>query len=349
MTGEFHSIPKAATALVAAGMALFFAAGPATALDKVTFSLASTLDSRSGPIFLAYDRGYFRDLGVDLEIVPGNGSANVVNKLAAGTAQMGTGDIASVVKFDILNPTQRVKAVFNEKMADLVIASIKGRSITKPEDLKGRTLGAPTGDTAYRMFSAFSAATGVKDDDVKWDHMDMAIREAMLVQGKVDAITATYSSVFFNLRSLGVADSDMVFLRYTDYGVNIVGNGWMVTEAFAKGHPETVRHMLAAFSHGWRDTMADPNAAVDATLKREPLLKRDIELAKIKMSASQLIDQPNAKIGGIGSYSDAMIKYTIGVISKAENLNPDIAVSDIIDMSFLPPIAERTIPAQTMN
>src|SRR5580692_9600863 len=116
---EIRSASRMAATLVVAGIALLSAAGPAMALEKVVFSLASTLDSRSAPVFLAYDRGYFKDLGIDLKIMPGNGSANVVNRLAAGTAQMGTGDIASVIKFDIQNPDQRVKAVFNEKMADL--------------------------------------------------------------------------------------------------------------------------------------------------------------------------------------------------------------------------------------
>ena len=338
------------TLAVLLGAGVFgLAAGPAAALEKISFSLASTIDGRSGPILLAYDRGYFKDAGIDLDIVPGNGSANVVNRLASGTFQIGSGDIASVIKFDIQNPDKRVKAIFNEKLADLVIVALKGHGIAAPNDLKGRTIGAPTGDTAYKMFGAFSAATGVMADDVKWDHMDMTIREAMLVQGKVDAITASYASAFFNLKALGIADSDMVFLRYSKYGVNIVGNGWMANESFLKEHPDTVRKMVAAFVHGWRDSIADPNAAIDSVFKREPLLKRELEVPKLKDAAVALTDQPDAKATGIGSYSDATIKYTIGVLAAADKINPDIGFSDIVDLSFLPPLAERTIPVQTMN
>jgi NitT/TauT family transport system substrate-binding protein len=330
-------------------VALAVLAAPAQALEKVSFSLASTIDGRSGAILLAYDRGYFKDLGLDVDIVPGNGSANVVNRLASGTFQMGSGDIASVIKFDMLNPDKLVKAVYNEKLADLVIVTLKGRGITQPMDLKGRTVGAPTGDTAYKMFAAFSGATGVKADDIKWEHMDMTIREAMLVQGKVDAITASWASAFFNLKSLGVAENDMIFLRYADYGVNIVGNGWMANESFIKEHPDTVRKMLAAFNHGWRDTLADPNAALDSVFKREPLLKRDLEMSKLIDAAHALTDQPDAKAGGVGSYSDKTIEYTMGVVSAAENINAKIPVSDVIDLSFLPPLSERQLSAPKTN
>lgn len=337
------------TIAVCAVAALVFMVSPALALEKVTFSLASTLDGRSGPLFLAYDRGYFKQQGLDVEMMPGNGSANVVNRLASGTAQMGTGDIASVVKFDMLNPDKRVKAIYNEKLADLVIVTLKGRGISRPMDLKGRTIGAPTGDTAYKMFPAFAAATGLRADDIKWQHMDITIREAMLVQGKVDAITATWASAFFNLKSLGVPESDMIFLRYSDYGVNIVGNGWMTNESFIEQHPDTVRKMLAAFNHGWRDTIADPQAAIDSVLKREPLLKRDLELAKLIDSAHALTDQPDAKAGGVGFYSDKTIERTIGVIAAEQNSGARIRPSDVIDLRFLPPLSERQLTAGKMN
>ncbi len=338
-------------AIAAASLAviLALASTPAHALEKLSFSLASTIDGRSGAILLAYDRGYFKDQGIDLDIVPGNGSANVVNRLASGTFQMGSGDIASVIKFDMANPDKLVKAVYNEKLADLVIVSLKGRGITAPTDLKGRTVGAPTGDTAYKMFGAFSTATGVKADDIKWEHMDMTIREAMLVQGKVDAITASWASAFFNLKALGIPDENMVFIRYSSYGVNIVGNGWMANESFIKEHPDTVRKMLAAFNRGWRDTLADPNAALDSVFKREPLLKRELELPKLLDAAASLTDQPDAKAGGFGNYSEETIKYTVGVVAAAEKTEPKIAFSDIVDLSFLPPLAERTLPAKATH
>ena len=349
VTRVSRSIFSAAAALILGGGVLGISADPSVALEKVSFSLASTIDGRSGPILLAYDRGYFKDAGIDLDIVPGNGSANVVNRLASGTFQIGSGDIASVIKFDIQNPDKRVKAIFNEKLADLVIVALKGHGITVPSDLKGKTIGAPTGDTAYKMFSAFSAATGVGADDVKWDHMDMTIREAMLVQGKVDAITASYASAFFNLKALGIPDADMVFLRYSKYGVNIVGNGWMANKSFLKEHPDTVRKMIAAFVHGWRNSIADPNAAINSVFKREPLLKRELEVPKLKDAAVALTDQPDARASGVGSYSEGTIKYTVGVLATAEKIDPKIGFSDVVDMSFLPPLAERTIPVQTMN
>jgi hypothetical protein len=83
--------------------------------------------------------------------------------------------------------------------------------------------------------------------------------------------------------------------------------------------------------------------------KREPLLKRELEVPKLKDAAVALTDQPDARASGVGSYSEGTIKYTVGVLATAEKIDPKIGFSDVVDMSFLPPLAERTIPVQTMN
>ena len=79
-----------------------------------------------GPLFLAMDRGYFAAEGLEIDAVPGDGSANVVNRLASGAYQIGFGDIASLIKFNTLNPDKRVKAIYNQYPADLEHRHLQG-------------------------------------------------------------------------------------------------------------------------------------------------------------------------------------------------------------------------------
>ena len=66
--------------------------GPAMAVDaptKLRFTLDWIPGSVHGPFFIAFYRGYYNDEGLDVTIVPGKGSAEVVRQLASGTYDMG--------------------------------------------------------------------------------------------------------------------------------------------------------------------------------------------------------------------------------------------------------------------
>lgn len=349
MTPKFRSTLARGIAMAITFLALAFSPERANALEKIPFTLNWKMQGTHAAIFLAADRGYFAAEGLELEIVAGDGSANVVNRLASGAYQIGMGDVASLVRFNTLNPDKRVKALYNQSPADLAIVALKNRNITKPADLRGKIVGAPIGDTAYKMFPAFSAATGVAASDIKWEHMAANIREAMLMQGKVDAITANESTAYFNLKGAGLKDADMVFIRYGDAGLNLMNIGLIANESFIKEKPETVRKIVRALNKGFVAALADPNAAIDALLKRDPLLKRDIEMARMKWGSDRMIEQPDVKAGGLGFYSDASAATTIDIVATAENLTSKIAVKDFIDLSFLPPASDRALPAQKTN
>jgi NitT/TauT family transport system substrate-binding protein len=336
---------RAIGVLAAASTLLLAATSPVSAQEKLPFTLNWKFGGIHGAVFLAQDRGYFAQEGLDPQIVAGDGSANVVNRLASGAYQIGIGDIASVVRFNTLNPDKKVKAVYNITPADLAVVTIAGRGISKPADLKGKLIGAPVGDTAYKMFAAFSAATGIASSDLKWEHMAPNIREAMLMQGKVDAVTANEGTALFNLKGAGIKESDIVFIRYNEHGVNIINIGVMANESFIKEKPETVRKVVRAINRGHVDAIKQPNAAIDALMKRDPLLKRDIEMERLQYAVTRMVGQSDVKASGLGFYSETGIMESIKVISMAEQLPTPIKPSDLIDMSFLPDATERSVPA----
>ena len=136
----------------------------------------------------------------------------------------------------------------------------------------------------------------------------------------------------------------MVFIRYPEHGVNLIGSGLMANESYIKEKPDTVRKIVRAFNHGWVDAFADPQAALDAALKRDPLLKPDIEMGRLKYAIDGMVGQPDAKKAGIGAYTDEAVAASIDIIVAAEKLSTKIAPKDVADMSFLPPLAERQSP-----
>ena len=72
---------------------------------------------------------------------------------------------------------------------------MKSKGITKPKDLEGRKLGAPTFDGGRQMFPALAKANGLDMNKITWITMDANLRETLLVRGDVDVITGFLTSV----------------------------------------------------------------------------------------------------------------------------------------------------------
>ena len=144
--------PGKATAVALAATLLAFSAQPARAAEKVPFTLSWKLMGNFAPIYLAVDRGYFAAGGVELDIVAGDGSANVVKRLASGAYQIGVGDVASVIRFNALNPDSRVKAVYKPDPGGPRVRDPQGPQDQQARRPEGTHHRAPVGDTATRCF-----------------------------------------------------------------------------------------------------------------------------------------------------------------------------------------------------
>ena len=313
-------------------------------LVKMPFTLNWKFGGIHGFIFLAQDRGYFKDEGIDVQIDAGDGSANVVNRVASGAYEFGYGNIAAVIKFNAKNPDKLIKAIYNVVPADMSVVSLKGRGITKPKDLEGRKIGAPVGDTAYKMFPVFVAATGIAPKTIVWNHMSSKLRQAMLIKGNVDAVTANEGTAYFGLKAAGIKDSDMIFLRYSDFGVNLINLGVMTSAKTAKEKPDLVGKVVRAFNRGFVDGLKNNEAALDALMKRDPLLNRKIEKARLDYFIKRMVTQTDVKENGLGFYKRQTIQQSIDIISGAEVLPHTPKPEDVYTTEFLPPASDRQIP-----
>jgi NitT/TauT family transport system substrate-binding protein len=328
--------------------ATLIAMGQSAALSQTTTRLPITLNWKfygvHGCLFLAQDRGYFKERGLDITLDAGDGSANVVNRLASGAYEIGFGDIGALIRFNVQNPDKKVRAIYQDAPSDLAVVTLKSRNIGKPADLEGRTLGAPVGDAAFRMFPAFVNATKINANSIKWEHMAANLREAMLIQGKVDAITANEQTAWSNLSTAGIKNEDMVFIRFSEHGVNLINIGLMATDKIIRERPEIVRSVVAAANRGYQDCLANPEAALDALLKRDPLLKRDVERTRFLMNVTRMLRSPDVKEHGLGMFGKRELQDSIDIVAAAEKLPTKPTPDDIADMSFLPPAAERAVP-----
>jgi len=321
-----------------------FAATPASAQTNLRFALDWKFEGPAAPYFVALDKGYYKAEGLNVTIDSGPGSVAGIARVAAGTYPLGFFDINSLVRFQDQNPDKKVKAVlmvYNKP--PFAIASLKKTGIGKPKDLEGKVLGAPPPDGAFAQWKAFVHENKIDASKVKIEGIGFPVREPMLADGKVDAITGFSFSMHFNLMQRGIKDEDIVTMLMADHGLVLYGNAIMVNPDFAKANPKAVAGFVRATIKGIIDTINDPDSAIKSVMKRNETGDEKVELARLKMSLRDNFVTPEVKANGIGGVDMARLAKSIDQIALTYEFKNRPKAEDIFTAEFLPPAAERKL------
>lgn len=293
--------------------------------------------------FVAQDKGYFKAEGLDVTIDQGEGSAASITKVAAGAYQAGFGDINAVIDLAAKRPADAPVAVYmlyNTPPFTIVVK--KDSPIRSAKDLEGKTLGAPANDGALKLFPAFAKAAKVDPTKVSISNMAPNLREQMLMRGQVDGVFGYINTIAFSARLVGLdPEKDLRFINYGDNGLDLYSNAVVFSRSFAKENPKAVTGFLKALNRAINDSLANPEMAMDSVMKREPLLKRDIERDRLAATLKDEMSHPEIARIGLGDIDTARLTRSIGVVVEANQLARTPTAAEVFDRSFLPARADR--------
>jgi NitT/TauT family transport system substrate-binding protein len=328
----------------ALAFALAFTTGAAAQADtRIKLILNWKYEGPQGMFFLAQDRGYFKQEGLDVTFDQGNGSGAAVPQVANGAYDMGFGDINALIELAAKKPDEAPVGVFMLYNRPPFTVAVKADSpIKTPADFVGRKLGGPANDGALKLFPALCATAKIDCSKVEIVNMQPSLREQMLMQGQVDGAFGYVTTIRFSARLTGIdPDKQLRFIKFGDYGMDLYSNAIIVSRKFAKEHPEAVKGFLNALNHGIKDAIADPQAAIDAVATREPLIKPAIERARLDATLTDEMTHPEIAKIGLGDVNDIRMAKAIDILVKAKELPRTPDVTEIFDRSFLPPASER--------
>jgi NitT/TauT family transport system substrate-binding protein len=310
----------------------------------VRFALDWRFEGPAAPFFVAIDKGYYRAEGLNVSIDPGAGSVEGINRVASGAYEVGFADINSLIKYrdNPRNlPVKAVMMVYDTPAFSIV--SLKKNGIAKPKDLEGKVLGAPAADGAYAQWPIFVQANKIDASKVKIENIGFPVREPMLAQGKVDAITGFWFSSYMNLKANGVKGDDIVVLHLRDYGVDLYGNVILANPDVMRTQPKVVSGFVRATIRGIQETLRDPDSAIDSLMKRNPIAKRDIELERLKLSLERNFVTPDVRRNGLGGVDMKRLERSIDQIGLTFKYSNKPKAGDIFTTQFLPPREQRLV------
>ena len=258
------------TKLLLAG-AMSLAAFAAQAADKVTLQLKWVTQAQFAGYYVAQDKGFYEEEGLDIEIKPGGPDIAPAQVLAGGGA-----DVILDWMPSALATREKGLALVNIaqpfKSSGMMLTCRKDSGIKSPADFKGKTLGVWFFGNEY-PFLSWMSKLGLKTDGG-------ADGVTVLKQGfNVDPIlqkqaacvsTMTYNE-YWQIIDAGLTEDDLVTFKYEEQGVATLEDGIYVLEDNLKDaafEDKMVRFVRASMK-GWKYAEENPDEAAEIVLDND--------------------------------------------------------------------------------
>jgi NitT/TauT family transport system substrate-binding protein len=254
-------------------------------MTEVTFQLNWEPNGFQSPYFLARERDFYDEEGLDVRFVEGHGSPFAAEETARGRADFGLAGGSAVlsVQSDGLDPLAVAAVTQKTPAAVYTLRDVFGESFERPEQLAGKTV-APSA-TKTRILTAQLLEDSGIHEEVELLDVDAYTHHRVghkLLDGEIDA-------------AVGVVTNGIELEREYDRGADelpigdhlgIYGMTLVTNPEFADEQPDVVRSFLRATARGWTAATNDPEEAIDALVARNATLERNREIERIKFETA---------------------------------------------------------------
>jgi NitT/TauT family transport system substrate-binding protein len=246
-------------------------AGQGAAPEAVTLAMGFIPNVQFTPFYVAVDKGFFADEGIQIEFDYG-WETDLLKLVGSDELQfaIASGDQVILARSQEL-PVAYVMNWY--RRFPVCIVSLAGTGISGPADLVGRRVGTPaTYGASYIGWRAWLDATRLSETDV--DLISIGYTQvAALTEDQVDAAICYAMNEPVQMRASGQS-VDVIYVA--DYA-NLVSNGLITNEVSIKERPELVESMVRAALRGLAYTIEHPDEAFDIALKHVPEAASDAQ------------------------------------------------------------------------
>lgn len=300
----------------AAGVALLSACGedkpnapgPKGPLQPFKFSLGFLPLGRYAPYYYARELGFYAERGLDVTLESSSGTGASMTQLLAGNVNATQAPMSALLQAMSKSPSPLVKGYANFWTRDISsIFYFKGKGVSSPKDLEGKTLTTSAGSNEFVKFPAFAKATGIDASKVKWNTVDAAVKVSLLLRHETEFTTTT----LYGLAQLEAQKKDTEEIGYFTYGELGVGgvDGTVLMSAdWVAANTDKAKGFIAATIKGMQEAFKNPQAAVDAMAKDVKTLDKKIALREVSL-LENIAQGPVQKEKGLGFIDETQVKH----------------------------------------
>ena len=288
------------TAIFAAAAMFALSAGLAQAADKVTLQLKWVTQAQFAGYYVAADKGFYAEEGLEVEIKAGGPDIAPPQVLAGGGADVILDWMPSALAtrekgLPLVNIAQPFKS------SGMMLTCRKDTGIKTPEDFRGKTIGVWFFGNEYPFLSWMSQLGIPTDGSAEGvTVLKQGFNVDPILQGQAACISTMTYNEYWQVIDAGLSADDLVVFKYEDQGVATLEDGIYVLESAlddAAFKDRMVRFVRASMK-GWKWAEANPDDAAEIVLENdatgaqtEKHQKRMMgEIAKLTAGSSGALD-----------------------------------------------------------
>ncbi len=290
----------------------------AHAADKVTLQLKWVTQAQFMGYYVAKDKGFYKDEGLDVTIKPGGPDIAPEQVIAGGGADVIVDWMAAALAARERGlPLVNIAQPF--KHGGLELTCLKSSGISSPKDFPGHTLGVWFYGNEY-PFYAWMAKLGVKTDGsaggVKV--LKQAFNVDPLLQKQADCISVMTYNEYGQVLDAGIKPDQLVTFNYLKEGVGMMEDGLYVLQKSLDdaAFKEKMVKFVRASMKGWKYAEAHPDEAAQIVIDNDASGAQTLEHQKYMAGEVAKLTQ-----GSNGSLDPEDYKETVATLLSA--VSPD--------------------------
>jgi NitT/TauT family transport system substrate-binding protein len=299
-------------------------------LDKVSYATAFGAVGRDSFVWVAKEKGFYKDAGIDIDIQKGASGTNNLTLLKSGKVQFAALDYTGAIiqaglgKF---TDWRAVAAVHQQTLVSIMTTADTG--ITRPTDLKGKTVATAAGSVSEQLFPAYAKLAGLDPKTVTMKGVQTTALNGLMKQKQVDAL----STFLLSQTALkNITGKQVVVLPYSQYLSDLFGNAIITSPNEIATKKDLVTRFVKATMQGLQYTVDHPDEAAQILNKAEPTSAIPAAVGEINAMKPYVTPANGAPIGHI---DQARLEKGITILQGAGLIPAGLTPDKVADFSFI--------------
>jgi NitT/TauT family transport system substrate-binding protein len=257
--------------LATAALVVGLGASVASAAEKVTLQLKWVTQAQFAGYYVAKDKGFYKDAGLDVTIKPGGPDIAPPQVIAGGGADVIVEWMpAALAAREKGVPLVNIAQPF--KRSGMMLTCRKETGIKSPADFKGKTLGVWFFGNEFPFLSWMSQLkipTKGGADGV--NVIKQGFNVDPLIQKQADCVSTMTYNEYWQVIDAGIKAEDLVVFKYADQGVATMEDGLYALEGKLADPKfvDTMAKFVKASMKGWDYARANPTEAAKIVLDND--------------------------------------------------------------------------------
>ncbi len=315
------------------GLVVTAACGPAPTpteppVESVSLQLPWVTQTQFAGYYVALDKGWYLDEGIDLSIYPGGPDLIPIDLVTNGTRDFGIGLLADViVAVEAGKPLVSLAQI--QQTNGLLLLAHKSSGITVPTDFRGKRVGVWLGGWEAQ-FNALMAREGIQPGE--FELVSQGFSMDPFLAGDLDVASAMIYNEYHVVLESGVKAEDLNVIDYADYGLDFPGDSMFANRSLPQDKPDLCTRMLRATMKGWQYAVDHPEEAADIVLKYDEsgVQTREHQIAMMQ-EVAKLVSIPVRPMG----FTDRDdVRRTIDTLSSYGVLSGPVQPEDVFTNDY---------------